>query len=640
MGFDDKLRDYNKNLGALNWKGSFYDYLEIVKKEPCAAKLAHGRVYEMIMSKGVEKDEDGNIKKYKFFEKEIFGCEKTIESLVEYFQAGSQLLDTRKRILLLMGPAGGGKSSIAALLKRGLEEYSTTEEGKIFGIDGCPMNEEPLHAVPESLRRDFQDEYGVYIEGELCPICQWRFNNEWGSEDPETGEWKSDLGMIPVKRIVFSEQSRTGIGTFSPQSEKDQDISELIGSMDLSRIGEVGSESDPRAWKFDGELNIANRGMVEFIEMLKSPPQFLYLLLNLAQEQRIKISRYPLIYADEVVVSHTNEAEYAKFMGEQTNEALQDRINRIRVPYNLTVDDEQKIYDKLLSNGCKSTHIAPKTTRIASMFSVLSRLKDVEKDKKVDIVSKMKLYNGEKLKGWTDSEVRVLKSEEPDEGMTGIGTRFVTDALSKYMARPDTNCMNPINAMRALRDHMEYHPRVERKEKEYYLELLDKVKEEYHEMIKKEVMTAFVVGYKEQARSMVDRYLVEVNSWKKNSKILDPTSGEERDADSKFMRSVEEQVGISEAACKEFREEIMAKIADLALEGRKFDYTSHRGLNDAIEKKLFSDVKSVVKTIVSVDYLEDEQKKRMEQVVEALKGAGYCDHCSTEVLRYMAKIID
>lgn len=639
MNFDNKLKEYNNSLGELNWKGSFYEYMEIVKESPNVAKLAHGRVYDMIMSKGVEKDKDGNITKYKFFEKEIFGCEKTLSSLVEYFQAGSQLLDTRKRILLLMGPAGGGKSSIASILKRGMEEYSKTEEGRVYGIDGCPMNEEPLHAVPESLRRDFIEEYGVYIEGEMCPICQWRFDNEWGEED-EDGNWKSDISKIPVKRVVLSEQRRMGIGTFSPQSEKDQDISELIGSMDLSRIGEVGSESDPRAWKFDGELNIANRGIVEFIEMLKSPPQFLYLLLNLAQEQRIKISRYPLIYADEVIISHTNEAEYSRFMGELTNEALQDRINRIRVPYNLKVDDEEKIYDKLLKSGSEETHIAPKTTRIAAMFSVLSRLKDVEKDKKVDIVSKMKLYNGEKLKGWTDSEVRVLKSEAEDEGMTGIGTRFVTDALSKFMARPDERCMNPINAMRALRDHMEYHPRVEKREREYYLELLDKVKEEYHEMIKKEVMTAFVVGYKEQARSMVDRYLVEVNAWKKNSKILDPTSGEEREADTKFMRSVEEQVGISEAACKEFREEIMAKIADLALEGRKFDYTSHRGLNDAIEKKLFSDVKSVVKTIVSVEYLEDEQKKRMEQVVGAMKEAGYCDNCSTEVLRYMAKIID
>ncbi len=637
MSFTDKLKSYSDNLGDLNWKGNFYDYLDVVKKDKKVARLTHARIYDMIMDKGVEKDKDGHILRYKFFEDEIFGCEKALDSLVEYFQAGAQLLDPRKRILLMMGPAGGGKSSVAILLKRGLEEYTLTEKGKVYAIDGCPMHEEPLHALPNELRKEFEKEYKVYVEGELCPMCQWKLNNEWGED--KNGVWKPDLAKIPVKRVIFSEQDRVGIGTFSPQSEKDQDISELIGSMDLSQIGEIGSESDPRAWKFDGELNIANRGVVEFIEMLKSPPQFLYLLLNLAQEQRIKISRYPLIYADEVIVSHTNEAEYQKFMAEQTNEALQDRINRIKVPYNLTVNDEEKIYDKLLK-GSEKVHIAPKTTHIASMFAVLSRLVDVEKDKKVDLVTKMKLYNGEKLKGWTASEVRALKEENPDEGMTGIGPRFVVDALSKIMARPGTKCLNPIQSLRGLRHHLDYHPRIDKKLKEYYMEVLDKVKEEYHDMIKKQVMSAFVTGYQEQARALVDRYLFEVNAWRKSDKVEDPTTGEERDADEKFMRSVEEEIGISESASKEFREEVVAKVADLALDGRKFDYTSHQGLSDAIEKKLFSDVKSVTKAIVSADVLDKDQEKRLDQVIQAMKENGYCEVCARETLKYLSKIID
>lgn len=637
MDFSDKLKNYTKNIGDLNWKGNFYDYLDIVKKDPKVARLAHARIHDMIIDAGVEEDEEGNIIRYKFFDDEIYGCEKVIESLVEYFRAGAQLLDPRKRILLLMGPAGGGKSSIAILLKKGAEVYTSTENGRVYSIDGCPMHEEPLHALPVTLRKDFENEYGVYVEGELCPMCQWRMNNEWGEFSGDV--WKPDIGRIPVKRIVFSEQERIGIGTFSPQSEKDQDISELIGSMDLSRIGEIGSESDPRAWKFDGELNIANRGVVEFIEMLKSPPQFLYLLLNLAQEQRIKISRYPLIYADEVIVSHTNEAEYAKFMNEQTNEALQDRINRIKVPYNLTVNDEEKIYDKLLK-GSEEVHIAPKTTKIAAMFSVLSRLIDVEKEKKIDLATKMKLYNGEKLKGWTASEVKSLKNENPEEGMSGIGPRFTVDALSKIMSKPGNKCLNPIQALRGLRNHLDYHPRISEKLKTYYMELLDKVKEEYHDLIKKEVMGAFVTGYKEQARSLVDRYLFEVNAWRKSDKVEDPTTGEERDADEKFMRSVEEEIGISESAAKEFREEIVAKVADLALDGRKFDYESHQGLSDAIEKKLFGDVKNVVKSVISADVLDEDQKKRLDQVIEAMKDLGYCEVCSRETLKYMSKIID
>jgi len=628
--FNEKLKEYNDNVSKLNWEGSFFDYIDIVKDDPKVARLSHARIYDMIMSYGVEKNDKGEIEKYKFFENEIFGCEKPITSLVEYFRAGAQGLEPRKRILLLMGPAGGGKSSIAINLKKGLEDYSKTDDGKLYGIKGCPMHEEPLHLLPNNMRKEFEQEYGVKIEGDLCPYCQWRLENEWNN----------DLGQVEVERITFTEQGRVGIGTFSPTSEKDQDISELIGSMDLSKIGDVGSESDPRAWRFDGELNIANRGITEFIEMLKSPSEFLYLLLNLAQEQRIKAPRYPLIYTDQVVISHTNEGEYEKFMSEKTNEALQDRIHIIKVPYNLKYSDEEKIYDKLLNQGSRHMHIAPNTTKVSAMFSVLTRLTDVEQEKKIGIVDKMKVYNGEKLKGWTEHEVKLLKEDQPDEGMTGAGPRFTIDALSKYMARPEYECLNPIQALRGIVDHLDYHPRINQKTKESYKNHIGRVRDIYHEMLKKEVMSAFVTGYQEQARALVDRYLAEVNAWRKKDKIEDSTTGEMRDPDTNFMRSIEEQINVSESSAKEFREEIVAKVADLALTGDKFNYESHKSLNEAIERKLFNDVKSVVKAIVSAEVLDEDQQKRMDQVVDELKNNGYCEHCAREVLKYMATIID
>ena len=628
--FNEKLKEYNDNVSKLNWEGSFFDYIDIVKDDPRVARLSHARIYDMIMSYGVEKNDKGEIEKYKFFENEIFGCEKPITSLVEYFRAGAQGLEPRKRILLLMGPAGGGKSSIAINLKKGLEDYSKTDDGRLYGIKGCPMHEEPLHLLPNNMRKEFEQEYGVKIEGDLCPYCQWRLENEWNN----------DLGQVEVERVVFTEQGRVGIGTFSPTSEKDQDISELIGSMDLSKIGDVGSESDPRAWRFDGELNIANRGITEFIEMLKSPSEFLYLLLNLAQEQRIKAPRYPLIYTDQVVISHTNEGEYEKFMSEKTNEALQDRIHIIKVPYNLKYSDEEKIYDKLLNQGSRHMHIAPNTTKVSAMFSVLTRLTDVEQEKKIGIVDKMKVYNGEKLKGWTEHEVKLLKEDQPDEGMTGAGPRFTIDALSKYMARPEYECLNPIQALRGIVDHLDYHPRINQKTKESYKNHIGRVRDIYHEMLKKEVMSAFVTGYQEQARALVDRYLAEVNAWRKKDKIEDSTTGEMRDPDTNFMRSIEEQINVSESSAKEFREEIVAKVADLALTGDKFNYESHKSLNEAIERKLFSDVKSVVKAIVSAEVLDEDQQKRMDQVVDELKNNGYCEHCAREVLKYMATIID
>ena len=630
MSLGELISGFVKGQEALSWTGSFTDYLEIVEKNPRVARLSHARVYDMIMSYGVEYDDEGNIEKYNFFAGEIFGCHQPIKAIVEYFRAAAQGLEPRKRILLLMGPAGGGKSSLVALLKKRLEAYTRTDEGVLYGIAGCPMHEEPLHLLPEDLRKEIKEKYGIYIEGDLCPFCRWRLENEW----------KGDFTKFQVKRVIFSEQGRKGIGTFSPSDPHTQDVAELIGSIDLAQIGEFGSESDPRAWRFDGELNIANRGICEFIELLKVDAKFLYLLLNLAQEQRIKAPRYPLIYADEIVISHSNEAEYLKFIAEKTNEALQDRIHLIKFPYNLAVSDEEQIYDKLLSQGSKRIHIAPNTTKAAAIFGVLTRLKDVETEKKISLIDKMKVYDGKKLKGWTDHEVRLLKQKNPDEGMTGAGPRFMIDALSKGSVKSDLDCINPIQALRSIIEHLDNHPRVDEKIKEEYKNHIERVREVYHDMLKKQIMSAFVVGYKEQAKAMVEDYLLEVNAWRKKDKIKDPITGEERLPNEKFMRDIEEQIGISEKASKEFREEIIAKVADLALEGKKFDYQSHDNLKEAIEKKLFTDVKSIVKTIISAKILDKEQEKRLDQVVEALKNEGYCEICAREVLKYMSRIID
>jgi serine protein kinase len=196
------------------------------------------------------------------------------------------------------------------------------------------MHEEPLHLIPEVLRPELEREYGLYIEGDLCPHCRHMVQHEY----------ENRVEDVKIHRVVFSEKHRKGIGTFTPSDPKSQDIAELVGGIDLSTIGEVGVESDPRAYRFDGELNIANRGLMEFIEMLKCDEKFLYVLLTLSQEQNIKTGRFSMIYADEVVVSHTNENEYASFVGNRKSEALQDRIILVKVPYNLRVSDEIRIY--------------------------------------------------------------------------------------------------------------------------------------------------------------------------------------------------------------------------------------------------------------------------------------------------------
>jgi len=369
MDLVKRLEEYRDRERELMWEGTFAEYFEIACKKPAVARLSHERIYHMIIDAGVDTTRTGETR-YKFFSDEIFGIEKPLQQIVDYFHSAAQRLEVRKRILLLMGPVGGGKSTIVHLIKRGLEAYSRTPDGAIYAIKDCPMHEEPLHLIPYELRGDVEKEFGIYIEGDLCPHCRYMVDNQY----------RGRIEEVPLKRITFSEKYRIGVGTFTPSDPKSQDISELVGGIDLSTIGEVGVESDPRAYRFDGELNIANRGVMEFVEMLKTDEKFLYVLLTLSQEQNIKTGRFSMIYADEVVVSHTNEHEYQAFVGNKKSEALQDRIILVKVPYNLRVSDEVKIYEKLLKQSAlQNVHIAPYTLRIASIFALLTRLEPSKK---------------------------------------------------------------------------------------------------------------------------------------------------------------------------------------------------------------------------------------------------------------------
>ncbi|MGE5618012.1 MAG: PrkA family serine protein kinase [Sphingomonadaceae bacterium] len=630
MNLIERLEQFRAEEERLNWEGPFADYWSLVQRNPEIAQLAHARIYNMIMSAGVEQDERGE-KKYRFFDREIFGLDRTLDQLVEYFNSAGKRLEVRKRILLLMGPVGGGKSTIVSLLKRGLEKYTRTDAGAVFAIKGCPMHEEPLHLIPDTLRPDIQREYGIYIEGELCPHCQLMLKEKYGGRAEE----------VVVQRIAFSEKHRVGIGTFSPSDPKSQDISELTGSIDLSTIGEYGSESDPRAYRFDGELNIANRGLMEFIEMLKSDEKFLYGLLTLSQEQSIKTGRFAMIYADEVVMSHTNENEYNAFIANKKAEALQDRIILIRVPYNLRVSDEIKIYEKLIGqSGLKDIHIAPNTLKIASMFAVLSRL-EPSKKAGMSLMKKLKLYDGEDTEDFTQKDVRELQEEAEREGMDGISPRYVINRLSSALVQEGVTCITPIDALRALRDGFEQHTSLKREEKEKFLNLISETRREYDEMAKKEVQKAFVYSFEESAKTLFNNYLDNVEAYCNRTKLRDPITEEEVEPDEKLMRSVEEQIGVTENAKKAFREEILIRISALARRGQRLDYRSHERLKEAIEKKLFADLRDVVKITTSTKTPDAEQLKRINDVVDRLvKEQGYCHVCANELLNYVGTLLN
>ncbi|GAC1424580.1 MAG: PrkA family serine protein kinase [Ktedonobacteraceae bacterium] len=630
MDLVKRLEEYRDRERELQWEGTFAQYFEIASKNPKVGRLSHERIYDMIMDAGMDTTRTGE-PHYKFFGQEIFGIEKPLQQIVDYFHSAAQRLEVRKRVLLLMGPVGGGKSTAVALMKRGLEAYTRTPEGAVYAIRDCPMHEEPLHLIPSDLRADVEKEFGIYIEGDLCPHCRYMVDNEF----------RGRIEEVPVKRITFSEKYRVGVGTFTPSDPKSQDISELVGGIDLSTIGEVGVESDPRAYRFDGELNIANRGLMEFVEMLKTDEKFLYVLLTLSQEQNIKTGRFSMIYADEVVASHTNEHEYQSFVGNKKSEALQDRIILVKVPYNLRVSDEVKIYEKLLKqSSLQNVHIAPYTLRIASIFAILTRL-EPSKKAGMSLMKKLRLYDGEDMEDFKQKDVRELQEEAMREGMDGISPRYVINRLSNALIKQGVTFITPIDALRALRDGLDQHTSITREERERYLNFISEARKEYDQIAQKEVQRAFVYSYEESARTLLNNYLDNVESYCNKTKLRDPITDEEMDADEHLMRSIEEQIGVSENSKRSFREEILIRISSLARKGLTFDYTSHERLKEAIEKKLFADLRDVVKITTSTRTPDKDQLRKINEVINRLVAEhGYTPESANELLRYTGSLLN
>jgi len=630
MDIFKRITEHRTEKELLAWTGTFAEYIDLVRKNPGLAKTAHSRVYEMIASQGIN-DQSGH-KSYKFFNQEIFGLDRAVEKLVEeYFHSAARRLDVRKRILLLMGPVSGGKSTIVTMLKRGLEQFSRTDLGAVYAIKGCPMHEDPLHLIPQELRSEVERELGVRIEGTLCPSCQMRVKTEYNGciED------------VLVERVLISEEGRVGIGTFSPSDPKSQDIADLTGSIDFSTITEFGSESDPRAYRFDGELNKANRGIMEFQEMLKCDEKFLWNLLSLTQEGNFKAGRFALISADELIIAHTNETEYKSFIANKKNEALQSRMIVMPIPYNLRVSDEEKIYYKLIGQSDMShIHIAPHALRVAAIFSILTRLKETKKQG-MDLVKKMRMYDGEVVEGYKEADLKEMQNEFIEEGMSGIDPRYVINRISSALIRQDLQCINALDVLRALKDGLDQHPSITKDERERFLNFISVARKEYDDIAKKEVQKAFVYSFEESAKTLFDNYLDNIEAYCNWGKIKDPLTGEEMDPDERLMRSIEEQIGISENAKKAFREEILIRISSYSRKGRKFDYSSHERLREAIEKKLFADLKDIVKITTSTKTPDERQLKKINDVTRQLIDEhGYCPVCANELLRYVGSLLN
>lgn len=615
------------------FEGTFLDYLEILKENPEIPILAHQRMFKVITEPGVEvikTDENprlrriyGNdsIKRYKFFKDDFFGIDKTIMKIVRYFHSAAMAGEESRQVLYLVGPVGAGKSSLMESLKKALEMSQP-----IYALKGCPMREEPLHLVPKHLRKQFEDVLNVKIEGDLCPVCRYRLKNEFD------GEYEK----FPVQNIGFSIRSRKGIGVVPPVDPNNQDTSVLIGSVDISKI-DMYAEDDPRVLSLNGAFNVGNRGIVEFIEVFKNETEYLHTMITATQEKSIPSpGKGSMIYFDGIILAHSNEAEWNKFKSDHTNEAILDRIVKVEVPYCLELNEEIKIYEKILKKSKFSAHIAPHTIEIASMFAILSRLSP---SNKVDPMTKLKIYNGEEIveKGMTRKiDVFELKEEAQREGMTGISTRFIMKTLDITLSESEHNCINPISVMESLVKCVK-ELAISEEDREKYLRFIqDSIRKEYNRILEKEITKAFIHGYREQAESLFNNYLDHAEAFVNKTKIKDSNTGEELEPDEKFLRSIEEQIGITETSAKGFRADVTAYMFYVLRNGGKLDFSSYEPLKEAIEKKLTASVRELSRVITLAKVRDKEQGEKFDAMVEEMKKNGYCDHCCNVVLKYAA----
>jgi len=660
----------------LNWSGTFEEYLDLVREHSRVVRASHQRLYDMILSHGIEEylDNKKKIVRYNFFKDEahsgrdaVFGLDIPLMKLVNVFKSAAQGYGSERRVILLHGPVGSSKSTIARLLKKGMEEYTRTPDGALYsfewhlnkdGTNGsgtnksgkdevqrCPMHEEPLHLIPMEWRKQAFGELGLLdvdfkipIAKDLCPACRFTYRELL---EQYSGDWAAVMSHVRVRRLVFSEQDRVGIGTFQPKDEKNQDSTELTGDINYRKIAEYGSDSDPRAFNFDGEFCIANRGIIEFVEILKLDVAFLYDLLGATQEHKIKPKKFAQTDIDEVIIGHTNEAEYKKLLSNEFMEALRDRTIKIDIPYITRFTEEVKIYEKDFGlRRVRGMHVAPHTLQIAAMWAVLTRLEQPKKHN-LSLLQKLKLYDGKSLPGFTQDNIKELRKEAAREGMEGISPRYVQDKISNALvAGKAETSINPFIVMNELEGGLRHHSLITNEDlKKRYAELLSVVKQEYEDIVKNEVQRAISADEDAIAR-LCANYIDNVKAYTQREKVKNRFTGQMEEPDERLMRSIEAKIDIPDGRKDDFRREIMNYIGALAIEGRTFDYRTNERLHKALELKLFEDQKDTIKLTSIVSNVVDKETQEKIDIVKQrlIKNYGYNEESATDVLNYVASI--
>lgn len=621
------------------WRGTFGQYLEVLAQNPDIAKLAHKRIFDTIMVKGskhILNSDDSRLKRlfkyddhlfsYGFFDEDFFGIEETCFKIVRFFHAASLRGEESRQVLYLMGPVGSGKSSLVEKIREGL-----IDNAPFYAIEKCPMHEEPLHLVPRHFREKLSNDLKVKIEGDLCPVCRFRLKKEFN------GQYED----VPVHLREFSKRSRVGIGIVPPVDPNNQDTSVLIGSEDISKL-DLYSEDDPRALNLNGAFNAGNRGLVEFIEVFKNETEYLHTMITATQEKSIPApGRHGMVYVDTVIVAHSNEAEWNKFKADHTNQAILDRIVVLKIPYNLRVEEEVKVYKKIIARSDLKAHIAPHALETAARFAVLSRL---AQSKKCDLMTKLKIYNGEEVVEKEKTKkvgLRELKEDEEAkrEGLDGVSPRLVFKAIDDAAVAHEqegSGCVNPINLREMLIEKIKESDFSDDVKKRYLGFLQDILDKDYKETLRKEITKAFVYSFSEHAETLFMNYLDNVEAYINKTRVKDEDTKEDLQPDVPFLESIEKAITVVGSAADIFRQEVYSTLMAAMRRGEKLTYRSNESLKEAIENYMMSSVEKITRIITKARKRDAEQEEKHNDMVKNMIENGYCDKCVNVVLRYAA----
>ncbi len=602
---------------------SLPEFLELCKKNPLAYATAPERMLAAIGEpEMVDTRHDSRrsrifsnkvIKIYPAF-REFYGMEEVIEQVVSYFRHAAQGLEERKQILYLLGPVGGGKSSIAEKLKYLMEKIP------FYCIKDSPINESPLGLFDEAEDGTIlEEDFGIprrYIRNIPSPWAVKRLH-----------EFNGDINQFRVVRRYPSVLKQVAISKTEPGDENNQDISSLVGKVDIRKLEDY-AQDDPDAYSYSGGLCLANQGLMEFVEMFKAPIKVLHPLLTATQEGNFKGTEgFGAIPFEGIILAHSNESEWKTFKNNKNNEAFLDRIYIVKVPYCLRVSDEVKIYDKLVrTSSLSEAPCAPGTLKMMAQFAVLSRLKEPENS---SIFSKMQVYDGENLK---DTDPKAKSRQEyadyagVDEGMNGLSTRFAFKILSKVFNFDNTEvAANPVHLLYVLEQQIEREQFAPETEQKYFSYIKEYLAQRYAEFIGKEIQTAYLESYSEYGQNIFDRYVTFADFWIQDQEFRDPDTGEsfDRDALNNELEKIEKPAGISNP--KDFRNEIVNFVLRARAQnaGKNPTWTSYEKLRTVIEKKMFSNTEELLPVISFNAKASADDANKHQEFVSRMVAKGY-----------------